>query len=74
MCLAKLDKESEAQEVKQYKAPLAGYLWLNFSCQWLSPASVSADGFCDCLTCSLFREAAPDLLVKRPILLNFGEP
>lgn len=31
-CLAKLDKESEAQEMKQYQAHLAGHLRLNLSC------------------------------------------
>lgn len=68
-CLPKVDKESEAQEMKQKQAHQAGYIQLPGGLSpGPRPAHHSAAAFCK------FREATPDFLVKRPILLNFRDP
>lgn len=71
VCLPKVDKESEVQEMKQKQAHRAGYLQLPRAFSGVPP-SPSSRPLCS-LPC-IFREATPGLLIKSPTLLNTGDP
>ena len=70
MCLTKVDKGSGAQGTKQARHMRQEI----YSFKWLSSGCLSAEYPCDSLTWTIFREGTPDSPIKRPTLLNFGEP